>query len=94
MILSFLPADRYLKLCGKAFGDPRFGEIADYAEYAVKALLTKEIGAYKALRLNFFDGIFYLGKSISEITRKKYSSCTPEQIEQLMYCVFLDKLCR
>ena len=94
MILSFLPADQYLKLCGKAFGDPHFGEIADYAEYAVKTLLAKEIKAYKALKLNFFDGIFYLGKSISEITRKKYSSCTPEQIEQLMYCVFLDKLCR
>lgn len=94
MIICDLKANPYLKMCRKALGDPRFDEIADYAQYAVNALLTKQIKAYKSLRLNFFEGIFFRGKSICEITRKKYSSCTPEQIEQLMYCEFLDKLYR
>ena len=94
MILRSLPANPYLKLCGKALGDSRFGEIADYAKYAVKSLLSKEAEAYNSLKLNIFEGIFFLGKPISELTRKKYSSCSPEQIEQLMYCEFLDKLCR
>lgn len=93
MTLRSLPANPYLKLCGKALGDPRFGDIADYAKYAVKALLTKEIEVYRSLKLNIFDGIFSRGKSISELTRRKYSSCSPEQIEQLMYCEFLNKLC-
>ncbi len=94
MILRSLPANPYLKLCGNALENSRFGDIADYAKYAVKTLLSKESAAYNSLRLNIFEGIFFLGKSISELTRKKYSSCTPEQIELLMYCEFLDKLCK
>lgn len=93
MTLRSLPANPYLKLCGKALGDSRFKDIADYAKYAVKTLLTKEIEVYGSLKLNIFDGIFFCGKSISELTRKKYSSCSPEQLEQLMYCEFLNKLC-
>lgn len=93
MTLRSLPANPYLKLCGKALGDSRFRDISDYAKYAVKTLLAKEIEAYRSLKLNIFDGIFFCGRSISELTRKKYSSCSPEQIEQLMYCKFLNMLC-
>lgn len=94
MIICDLKASPYLKMCRNALENPRFEKIADYAQYTVTALLAKQIKAYKALRLDFFEGIFHCGKSICEIVRKKYPSCTPEHIEQLMYCEFMDKLYR
>lgn len=94
MIICDLKESPYLKLCKNAFNDPHFEEIADYARHTVNALLAKQIKIYKSLKLNVFEGIFHCGKSICEIARKKYSSRTPEQIEQLMYCEFIDKLFR
>lgn len=93
MTFGYLPASPYLKLCKKPLGDLRYKEITEYAAYAVKMLLPKETAAYGSLKLSIFDGIFLGNRSVSEITQKKYSSCSAEQTAQLMYCELLNLLC-
>lgn len=89
-----LPSSPFLNQLKKPLSNPRYREITEYAKYAVRTLLPKESSVYGSLRLNIFEGIFIGGKSAAEITKKKYSSCSAEQTEQLMYWEFLSALCR
>ncbi len=93
MEVRSLPSSPYLNQLRKPLSSPRYKEITEYAKYAVKTLLPKESDIYGSLRLNIFEGIFINGKSVAEITQKKYSACSGEQIGQLMYWEFLGGLC-
>ncbi len=94
MEVRSLPSNLYLKQLKKPLGNSRYREITEYAKYAVKTLLPRESDIYGSLKLNIFEGIFIGGKSVAEITQKKYSSCSKEQIDQLMYWEFLSNLCK
>ena len=69
-------------------------ELFSCCQNAAKSLLKEETAQYNALKISVFEGIFFCGKSVAELTAKKYPSCRSDrrQAEQLNCCLFTDLL--
>lgn len=89
-----IPADLLLKQCKNPLKSQNKEELFSYSSYAARTILNNEIKAYDSLKLSIYDGVFAGGKSVSDITRKKYGGQSEEMLQRLMSCEFLYRLCR
>lgn len=92
MDILFLPSDSLLKYCADPLNRDDSEKIFAYSSFAAKKMLQKHTRAYDKLKLSVFEGIFFGGRSISELTAKKYRGCSSDRIQKLTCCVFLENL--
>ena len=92
-ILS-LTADKLLL----SYGDPlkdsaERDKLLAFSYSAAMKMLSKYTSVCNKLKLSVFDFIFLSGRSVSEITKRKYPGSSGEQLQKLNSCVFLEHIC-
>lgn len=85
-----------LEYCTKPLECENQKELFSCCQNVASSLLKEEIDQYASLKISVYEGIFCHGKSIGELTRKRYPNIYSDKrkTEQLSSCLFVDLLLR